>query len=348
MTVSTTNNKKVYAGLTSQDTFAYDFRVDLKADMNVYFDGVLQSSGDWTITNLGNPLGGDVVLNTPLAANTTVTLLRVVTATQTIDYQPLDAFPAETHEAGLDKLTFLHQQLDEEVDRSAKLGVDVEGVSSELPDPIADQFIGWNSSANGLTNMAVPSGGVVGDGTITEAKLAVNSVSETKIVDGAVTNAKRDYPSVVTNHIRAGNVQLLDGEGVVADLNITTTLAQSAWRTIGPTGFGGNHEWAAMDNLPANATIILVDFEIYSLETTGAPHGVQLLGSNGDDPSPGNLVLVDTIAQHNAVANNIIQHVVSGMIPLGLTNQDFYLNWTETGVTHTLTLNMRYRGFMTD
>lgn len=38
-------------------------------------------------------------------------IVRDVPATQAIDYLANDAFPAETHEKGLDKLTVLAQQL---------------------------------------------------------------------------------------------------------------------------------------------------------------------------------------------------------------------------------------------
>ena len=40
---------------------------------------------------------------------------------RTTDYTPNDPFPAEEHENALDKLTFLTQQIQEEVDRSIKL-----------------------------------------------------------------------------------------------------------------------------------------------------------------------------------------------------------------------------------
>ena len=133
MTISTTNNKKNYSGLTGNDTFAYDFRVDVKDDMEVYFDDVLQPDGDWTITNLGEAAGGNVVLNTPLAADTAVTLLRNVAVTQGVDYRNGDAFPAETHEGALDKLTMIAQQLDERTARAILLPLSEESYDTRIP-----------------------------------------------------------------------------------------------------------------------------------------------------------------------------------------------------------------------
>ena len=117
MTISTTTNKIIYAGLTGQDVFGYNFKVPTKADMYVYLDGVVIDSGLWTIDGLGNALGGNVTLDTPLAADTSVTLLREIAETQETDYQPFDAFPAESHEAALDKLTMITQQLTEQINR---------------------------------------------------------------------------------------------------------------------------------------------------------------------------------------------------------------------------------------
>jgi hypothetical protein len=48
-------------------------------------------------------------------------LRRASPLTQTTDYTPNDPFPAESHEDALDKLTFISQQLQEELGRSIKL-----------------------------------------------------------------------------------------------------------------------------------------------------------------------------------------------------------------------------------
>ena len=150
MTVATTTNKIVYAGLIGQDTFAYNFRVDEKSHMEVYLDSVIIPEGDWSITNLGDPNGGDVVLNTALTVDQSVTLLRNVPQTQLVDYLPLDAFPAETHEGALDKLTFQTQQLEEKVSRVPQLPVDSPLAGFEIGDPVPNEVVQYNAAGDGI------------------------------------------------------------------------------------------------------------------------------------------------------------------------------------------------------
>ena len=110
MTVLTTKSDISYAGIAGQTSFAYDFRVDNKADMNVAIDGVAVSQAGFTMTGVGSALGGTVTLISQLTDSATVLLFRALPITQETDYQPFDPFPAETHEQALDKLTMLIQQ----------------------------------------------------------------------------------------------------------------------------------------------------------------------------------------------------------------------------------------------
>jgi len=120
MTLLTTDNEISYNGLVGNDTFAYTFRVELQTDMIVTLDNAPVAQGDFTMTGLGTDIGGNVVLNTPLIADATVVLQRVVPATQEVDYVPFDAFPSETHEGALDKLTMLAQQNSNAINRSLR------------------------------------------------------------------------------------------------------------------------------------------------------------------------------------------------------------------------------------
>ena len=154
MTLQTEVSKIVYAGQIGETIFAYNFRVDDVGDMEVYLAGLLIDAGDWSIDGIGSDLGGNVTLNDPLAEDVSVTLLRVVPATQQVDYQPFDAFPSATHELALDRLTMMVQQLDEQVDRAYKAPVDSEpGEDFSFPPYLAGALIGWSETEeNQLVN----------------------------------------------------------------------------------------------------------------------------------------------------------------------------------------------------
>lgn len=114
MTVSSTQVVVTYTGDGNTITFVYPFRILDAADLKVYLDGVLQSPGLYTVSGVGSVNGGTVTFNTaPPDVGVKVTLLRLMEETQLVDYQPFDAFPAETHEMALDKLTMLIQQQNE-------------------------------------------------------------------------------------------------------------------------------------------------------------------------------------------------------------------------------------------
>lgn len=191
MTISSTVNKLSYNGIAAQDTFAYTFRVDDEADMAVYLDGVTTSA--FSMTGIGNDAGGDVILDTPLAGATVVTLVRTVALTQPVDYQVGGAFPSATHESALDRLTMIAQQLDEALsDRVLQISLadEAAGTVATFPSPVGGNVIGWNAGGTALENKPVVEDGVVSDGSVTAAKLATDSVTTIKIADKAVTSDK--------------------------------------------------------------------------------------------------------------------------------------------------------------
>ncbi len=348
MTVATTSNKKTYSGLIAQNTFGYDFRVDVKADMEVYFSDVLQAPGDWTITNLTNPGGGNVVLNTPLVANTTIVLLRNVAQTQGVDYQPLDAFPADTHEAALDRLTFICQQLEEQYDRSLRASVS-SNIDTALPAPVAETVLGWNATEDAIINQPVPTGGIVSDGSITAVKLAANAVTTAKILDGAVTNAKRTYPAQLTNHVRAGNTQIYNGEAVQTDFDADSSLVDAAWESVGPTGSGADNIWATLDQLPASARILILDIEgtLVSGSAVGVSTIIHVTSGNIAVPNVADRTRVFLMAADPDASGEVYGQSAQVMIPLH-TDQTFKIYKDTAGAPSTENITLKYRGFMTD
>lgn len=157
MTISTTTNRKVYSANGSTGTFAYDFLVLDQTHLNVYLleSGVLVLKAlttDYTVTGVGNPAGGNIIfVSNPAAGTANVVIQRVVPLTQLVDYIANDAFPADTHEGALDKLTMAVQQLDDALARSMTLSLnDTSGVSLELPAAEALKLWRWNALANAI------------------------------------------------------------------------------------------------------------------------------------------------------------------------------------------------------
>ena len=127
MTVSSTTTKNSYSGDGSTTTFAYAFKIFADADLTVILrsaagtETVQTLTTNYTVTNAGNASGGNVVFVTAPASGVTVVIRRNMAQTQSTDYTANDPFPAESHEDALDRLTFIAQQQQEELDRSIKL-----------------------------------------------------------------------------------------------------------------------------------------------------------------------------------------------------------------------------------
>ena len=129
MTVSSTTTKSSGNGDGSNNTFPYAFKVFSEDDLKVIIrasngaETVKTKTTHYTVTGVGNTNGGNVVFtsgNIPVSGETVV-IRREAPLTQTTDYVANDPFPAVTHENALDKLTFLAQQQQDDIDRSIKL-----------------------------------------------------------------------------------------------------------------------------------------------------------------------------------------------------------------------------------
>lgn len=128
MTVSSTTTKNSYSGNGSLTVFAYGFKIFDEDDIEVILrndttgtETVQSITTNYSVSNVGNANGGNVTFATAPASGITIVLRRASPLTQTTDYTPNDPFPAESHEDALDKLTFISQQLQEELGRSIKL-----------------------------------------------------------------------------------------------------------------------------------------------------------------------------------------------------------------------------------
>ena len=157
MTVSSTISRSgPYAGAGTTGPFAVGFRFLEDAHLRVVktnskgVDSDLILGIDFFASGAGEA-NGSVILVAPLATNERLTILRAVPVTQEADYVQNDAFPAESHERALDKLTMIAQQQAEQLSRTLRLGVSV-NTNPEFPSPSPNKVIGWDSVGARLVN----------------------------------------------------------------------------------------------------------------------------------------------------------------------------------------------------
>ena len=110
MSLTLTNTvTDLYTAGVGQDAFSFaNIKIFQSSDLEVYVDGVLQSSSLYTIPagDIG-PLsnGGTFTFITPMAGGEKVIARRKPPLTQGTLYPETGTFPSSSHETALDKLT---------------------------------------------------------------------------------------------------------------------------------------------------------------------------------------------------------------------------------------------------
>lgn len=141
---------------TTSGPFAYPFKISDQGDLQVYLNGVLQTSG-YVVTGVGVESGGDVTFGAILTAGTKVLLKRFVSIERTkFDYQTNGDLLADTLNADIDRIWMALQDVgyylgsgDASTARALLLGDgDVSGAGAylalqnkiqDLADPVASQ-----------------------------------------------------------------------------------------------------------------------------------------------------------------------------------------------------------------
>ncbi len=287
MTVSSTTTKVSYSGNGSTAVFAYTFKIFDAAELTVIsrvdstgaetvealntayiVDGVENSSGG-NVTfkfNTGNPSDANYsVTDFRPQSGETVVIKRIVGLTQLTDYTPNDPFPADDHEEALDKLTFMAQQQQEQIDRGIKFD-ETDTFSGNLPIASlrANKYLAFGSDgdislASGTTSTVVTtpfSETLLDDTSASQARTTLGlaalstlstvntaqiddaAITTAKVADGAITSAKLDSAlSLTSSYFQGENgaVGAVSGKGDIfrvhqqqLDTNVTIAAGDNA------------------------------------------------------------------------------------------------------------------------
>ncbi len=239
MTVSSTTTKVSYSGNGSTTAFAYTFKIFDEDDLTVILrtdatgtEAVQTKTSDYTVSGVGNANGGNVTFGTAPASGKTVVIRRSAALTQTTDYTPNDPFPAEEHENALDKLTFLTQQIQEEVDRSIKLSRTNTMTSTEFTVGATDRankILAFDSS--GEISVTQELGTFVGDwaaSTSYNARDIVKDTSTNNIFICTTSHTSSGSQPLTTNTDSAKWSLLVDAASATTAATTATTKASEA------------------------------------------------------------------------------------------------------------------------
>ena len=158
------------------------------------------------------------------------------------------------------------------------------------------------------------------------------------------------FPSVVTDHIRAGHTQLYAGNTEQADIYLHNVIAEDAWESVGPTDSGADNIWATMDQIPSNATILICRLEIAESPSGTASAYTHVYATQGDIASPTRSSKINRIGHFKVdpdADTGTFSVETEVQIPLGPTNQDFKAYWESINGDASLVI-LSYKGFITD
>lgn len=161
MTVATTTiTAGPYTGNNLLDTYAYGFKISSSDQLIVYEtddEGAITTlilNTDYTVTGVGNPAGGTVVRTAGNLPTDYKWYIRSNFAlTQSTNFSSQGAFFPAVHEAAIDKLTMLVQQLEDRLKRAVKFADNYSGtLNMTLPTPVAGDYLRWKGDLSGLEN----------------------------------------------------------------------------------------------------------------------------------------------------------------------------------------------------
>lgn len=239
--LTTTLNKKTFTGdgIVKAHNFPYLFYAD--GDLNVYLNDttstdapVLQTiSTQYTVSGAGESSGGVVTMVTAATATEEVIVERVVGNTQDSEYKNYNRFPAPTVEKNLNRLTMMVQQLTEKVGRKLGFNIGSSGVG-DIPDPIADTLIGFDSAGTAIELKTITSAGdlvfpatglIAADGTTTPLGRTLTAIGTAVITNG---NGLSGNPTI--------DVSPLDTLIALANINDVTWSCTSATQVVIDSG----------------------------------------------------------------------------------------------------------------
>lgn len=241
MTVPSTVSRDDYVGNGAASVYAYNYRILANTDLLVTVrdlanvETTLVLTTDYTVDGVGDASGGNITLVNSLQAwldadgdlltSFALTIRRVRPVTQTTDIRNQGPYAPEDIEDSLDHGVMLHQQRQDEVDRSLKLPETEVGTAAKTTIPVsadrASKVLAFNAAGEPIAQTNVPASAV-----------PATAFMETLLDD---TDAAEARATLGVFSVPDGILEGTIGRQVSADDTVRTiglVLAKSGIRTV--------------------------------------------------------------------------------------------------------------------
>jgi len=232
MTVASELSRVAYLTDGATTTFSVPFRFLQAAHLRViHAHGQTQSelpASGYSVTGAGNPAGGAVHITPALAAGGQLVIVRQVPITQETAYPKNDPFPEAAHEAALDKLTMIAQQIQDETRRAIKLSV----VAPMTGDAFVASLYGVQTAAAASAIQAANSAATANTRKNQAANSATQAANSAALAAASATEAANNAAASTANTALAtANAATVTANAAAANATAAQTAVASllAW-----------------------------------------------------------------------------------------------------------------------
>lgn len=220
MTVSTDDNAVSYTGNGVTTAFSFPRLFYDESHLNVYLDGVLQSSG-YVVTGVGTTTGF-VTFSTAPTNGVVVLIERVVPYRQETDFENFDGNPSDVTENQFDLIVMQTQQLRDISNRALVVPVGDTATSLELPDASTRASSVLFFDENGTPTTTSDADSVSAAAAAASAAAAQAAQAAAEVAQAAAEAAsvgikwRPQVKAATTANIVLSGEQTIDGVAVVA------------------------------------------------------------------------------------------------------------------------------------
>jgi hypothetical protein len=256
MSLTTTTNKQQHTANGSTTAFSFPYKFNVNSDLVVVLTNLTTGVSttqvivtDYAVSGAGNPAGGTVTFVTAPANALRVTITREVPYTQEVDYQPDDDFPAEVHEAALDKLTMIGQQLNTEFDYALKQPTTDANPIGILPTAAvrANKYLVFDVNGDPQATASTSATSDIVNGTVTPAKLSTGGPNW----DASGNVTATSFIGNVTGNVTGAGNSTFAGTITSGASVVTNPSTFGAGASLTNTGAGGR-SWVLNSNGSSN------------------------------------------------------------------------------------------------